>query len=88
MSPAPATAGLKVLFFGHLPQLTGCPETPWPLPDPPTVAALLESLYQHWPALRAAGSSLRVAVNLEYSGRSALIPAGAEVAIMPPVQGG
>jgi len=45
-------------------------------------------LYQKWPGLRAADASLRVAVNLDYTGRTDLIPPGAEVAVMPPVQGG
>ena len=81
-------AALRVLFFGHLPQITGCPQTEWPFNEATTVADLLESLYEKWPGLRASDSSLRVAVNLEYTGRSALIPPGAEVAVMPPVQGG
>ncbi len=88
MSAPSKPAELRVLFFGHLPQITGCPETTWPLPGAPTVADLMESLYQKWPGLRASDASLRVAVNLEYTHRSTLIPPGAEVAVMPPVQGG
>ncbi len=86
-SDAPVPA-LRVLFFGHLPACTGAAEVSWPVPDPPTVAALLESLYQAWPSLRAADPSLRVAVDLAYSSRDGLLRAGAEVAVMPPVQGG
>ena len=88
MSSEPDPAALRVLFFGHLPQITDCPQTEWPFREATTVADLMESLYQKWPDLRASDSSLRVAVNLEYTGRSALIPPGAEVAVMPPVQGG
>ncbi len=88
MSSEPDPAALRVLFFGHLPQITGCPQKEWPFKETTTVADLLESLYQKWPGLRTSDASLRVAVNLEYTGRSAQIPPGAEVAVMPPVQGG
>ena len=88
MSSESNPAALRVLFFGHLPHITECPQTEWPFKEATTVADLMESLYQKWPGLRASDASLRVAVNLDYTGRSALIPAGAEVAVMPPVQGG
>jgi molybdopterin converting factor small subunit len=79
---------LRLLFFGHLPDLTGISGTSWPAAPGLTVALLLEELQARWPALKAHDSSIRVAVNLEYADRNAVIPAGAEVAIMPPVQGG
>jgi molybdopterin converting factor small subunit len=41
-----------------------------------------------WPALRVWESSLLVAVNLRYAVAGDPVPPGAEVAIMPPVQGG
>lgn len=87
---ANGTAGqnLRLLFFGHLPDLTGTGEMEWPFHKDQTVAQLLEQLHGRWPALRSHDSSIRVAVNLEYADRSALIPPSAEVAIMPPVQGG
>lgn len=81
-------SGLKLLFFGHLPDLTGTAETVWPAAEGLTAESLLEQLYKRWPALRAHDTSLRVAVNLEYVTREAPIPPGAEVAVMPPVQGG
>lgn len=87
-SAAPA-APLKLLFFGHLPDLTGTGEMDWPSEGGNlTAEALLEELYTRWPALRTHDASLRVAVNLEYADRGAVIPPGAEVAVMPPVQGG
>ncbi len=93
MSPSPSpvsvpSPALRVLFFGHLPQWTGAAEVVWPVPNPPTVAALLESLYEEWPSLRAADPSLQVAVDLAYASRDAAVREGAEVAVMPPVQGG
>ena len=88
MSSEPNPADLRVLFFGHLPQITGCPEIAWSWHAATTVADLLESLYQKWPDLRASDASLRVAVNLEYANLHDSIPPGAEVAVMTPVQGG
>ncbi|MDB6135901.1 MAG: Molybdopterin synthase catalytic subunit [Verrucomicrobiales bacterium] len=87
--PAPGHP-LKLLFFGHLPDLTGTGGMDWPAGDDGnlTGGALLEQLYIRWPALRTHDASLRVAVNLEYVDREAVIPPGAEVAVMPPVQGG
>lgn len=79
---------LRLLFFGHLPDLTGTGEILWPHSGGMGVDQLMEQLHVRWPALRAHDSSIRVAVNLEYADRTALIPPGAEVAIMPPVQGG
>ena len=85
---APAST-LKLLFFGHLPDLTGTGEIDWPQSEGMlTAGALLEQLYLRWPELRAHDASLRVAVNLDYVDREAVIPPGAEVAVMPPVQGG
>ena len=88
MEIAPPTPPLRVLFFGHLPSLTGTAEHTWPHPSPPTVSQLLAELYEKWPVLAPQDASLRVAVNLAYTSRAAELPSGAEVAIMPPVQGG
>lgn len=80
---------LRLLFFGHLPDVTGISETSWCAASSGlTVAELLEQLHARWPDLKAHDSSIRVAVNLEYADRSDIISGGAEVAIMPPVQGG
>lgn len=88
MSDAVEQSSCRILFFGHLPGITGCPETSLAPAAGETVASLLERLYLQWPALREADASLRVAVNLEYAERGDAVPAGAEVAVMPPVQGG
>ncbi len=79
---------LRVLFFGPLVDLTGCPSLELTLRDSSTVQELLDTLFLKWPALHDWDASLLIAVNLSYSVRTELIPPGAEVAIMPPVQGG
>ncbi|WP_166442776.1 MoaD/ThiS family protein [Phragmitibacter flavus] len=79
---------VNVLFFSVLKDLTGTAETPWPIQPGTTLNHLLEELYQHWPALKEWDQSLLLAINQEYSPRETLLPNHAEIAIMPPVQGG
>lgn len=86
MPDSPAT--VRVLFFGPLVDLTGTASASMALAPPATVQSLLDALFLRWPALRDWDASLLTAINLEYARREARIPSGAEVAIMPPVQGG
>ena len=79
---------VRVLFFGPLVDLTGCNSMELTLPDSPTVQGLLDTLFLKWPALRDWDANLLIAINLSYATRTEQIPPGAEVAIMPPVQGG
>lgn len=79
---------VRLLFFSVLRDITGVEETSWPITPGATVADLLETLYQRWPSLRDWDSSLLVAVDQTYVKKHELLPAGSEVAIMPPVQGG
>ena len=79
---------VRVLFFGPLVDLTGTPGLDLTLPESSSVQHLLETLSQRWPALRDRDASLLTAVNLTYARRDEIIPPDAEVAIMPPVQGG
>jgi molybdopterin converting factor small subunit len=79
---------LRVLFFSILRDITGCEEVEWSLPAPATVDDLLNGLYQQWPALQAWEGSLLIGVDLAYVKRNEPLHEGAEVALMPPVQGG
>lgn len=79
---------VRVLFFGPLADLAGTNSLDLSLPETSTVQQLLEVLSGRWPALRERDASLLVAVNLAYARRDEVIPPGAEVAVMPPVQGG
>ena len=82
------TVSVQVLFFSVLRDITGLPEMALDLPAGSTVAQLLHTLYERWPALAGWDGSLLVAVNQTYVKREATIPDRAEVAVMPPVQGG
>ena len=54
-----------------------------PLPDPPTLGALLAD-----PCLAGLPADALVAVNRAFAGRDAALRDGDEVALMPPVSGG
>ena len=79
---------VRVLFFGPLVDITGSAAVEMTLPDSPTVQGLLDAVFLKWPALRDWEANLLTAVNLAYASRGEKIPPGAEIAIMPPVQGG
>lgn len=79
---------IRVLFFSILRDITGSEEVEWSLSAPATVNDLLNDLYQRWPALHEWDGSLLIAVDLAYVKRGESLHDGAEVALMPPVQGG
>ena len=79
---------LQVLFFSLLQDIAGTDELTMDVPTGSTVAGLLALLYERWPKLEAWDGSLLIAVDQEYVKRGAALHEGAEVAIMPPVQGG
>jgi molybdopterin synthase sulfur carrier subunit len=86
--PERTIMSVRVLFFGHLVDITGTAECALPLAAGNTVADLLSAVFEQWPGLRVHDASLLVAVNQEFATRAEPVPAGAELAIMPPVQGG
>lgn len=80
---------VRVLFFSVLRDITGCGEIMIELPSPePRVSTLLEALFVRWPRLREWDRSLLVAIDQTYARRDAVLHPDAEVAFMPPVQGG
>lgn len=79
---------VSVLFFGPLADITGSGPHAITLPEGATVQQLHDLLFEKWPALRRHESSLLTAVNMTYARRDEIVPPNAEVAIMPPVQGG
>jgi molybdopterin converting factor small subunit len=83
-----STVQCRVLFFSVLRDITGADEKMWVLQANATVADLLAECFATWPALKAWESSLLIALDHEYVKRSAVLRDQAEVAIMPPVQGG
>jgi molybdopterin converting factor subunit 1 len=79
---------VRVLFFSVLRDIAGTDETSMTLPAPATVATLLEDCFTRWPKLRNWDASLLIAVDQNYVKRTTPLHDSAEVAIMPPVQGG
>ncbi|WP_009962720.1 MoaD/ThiS family protein [Verrucomicrobium spinosum] len=79
---------VRVLYFSVLKDLTGIEEGEVTLTEGATVADLLTHLFQNWPTLQAWDTSLLVAVDQTYAKRDTPLHEDAEVAIMPPVQGG
>ncbi|MGV3658546.1 MAG: MoaD/ThiS family protein [Prosthecobacter sp.] len=80
---------VNVLFFSALRDITGTDEVQWELPATATsLADLLTEVEARWPRLRDWASSMLLAVDQTYVKRNAALHDGAEVALMPPVQGG
>ncbi len=79
---------VRVLFFSVLKDLTGTDEVPVECPTGYTMADLLDQLFLRWPQLRDWDRSLLLALDQTYVKRDAMLHDGAEVAVMPPVQGG
>lgn len=79
---------LRVLFFSLLRDLSGTEEVDLVCVPSATVRDLLGQLYGRWPELAKWDASLLVAVDQTYARREDALHEGAEVAIMPPVQGG
>ena len=80
---------VRVLFFSVLQDITGTAETTVCLGEEnPSVGALLDHLFKMWPGLSEWAPSILIAVDQVYARRPDALHENAEVAIMPPVQGG
>ena len=81
---------MRVRVFGGLTEQVGGPHIEVDLPDDgsTTVADLRATVASAYPHLAPLLQRVSVAVNLEVAHGPARIPAGAEVALLPPVAGG
>ena len=79
---------LRVLFFSVLRDITGTDEIVLELPAGSTMSDLIHQIEARWPKLRDWQNSLLLALDQTYVKRDAVLHDGAEVAVMPPVQGG
>jgi len=79
---------VRVLFFSVLQDATGCAECEWDCDGAETVGDLVTMLYARWPGLEKWDGSLLLALDQTYVKRDAALHDDAEVALMPPVQGG
>ena len=78
---------MRVLFFAHLKEATGCAELELDAVDLDS-AALWSVLTSKYPGLERFRASVRLARNGEYVGASARFGGADEVALIPPVSGG
>jgi molybdopterin synthase sulfur carrier subunit len=79
---------INVLFFSVLRDIAGTDQIPVELPPGAKVSDLLNEMFERWPKLKDWDASLLIAVDQTYAKRDTTLQNGAEVAIMPPVQGG
>lgn len=79
---------VRVLLFALAKQRAGRDVIEIELPPGATVRQLREALAQKAQPLADLLPHVRFAVNSEYAADRAVIPAGAEVALIPPVSGG
>lgn len=74
---------ITVQTFARYRERLGWDRQAFPLPDPPTLGALLGQ-----PPLADLPAEALYAVNRTFAGRDAVLKDGDEVAILPPVSGG
>lgn len=79
---------IRVLFFSVLRDIAGVDELDVSLHADARVRDLLAELFTQWPKLKEWDASLLIAVDQTYAKRDSALHEGAEVAVMPPVQGG
>jgi len=79
---------VQVRLFAVARQLTGRDRVELELPEGATIARLREELGRALPRLQSVLPQFTFAIAAEYAGEQAVIPAGAEVACIPPVSGG
>lgn len=77
-----------VLFFGITRDITGRSSESLDLTDGASVESLYERYAAQFPALRAMGPSLVLAVNQDFADHSRMLADQDEVAFLPPVSGG
>jgi molybdopterin converting factor subunit 1 len=79
---------VRVRLFARARELAGADAVEVELRAGATVAELRSRLGEICPPLRPLLPRSAVAVNEEFAGDDAIIPAGAEAALLPPVSGG
>ncbi len=83
-----AAGGWTIRLFAVARERAGRSEVSVALPSPATVGGLRRALAEQHPALATLAASVRVAVDDEYADDARPLPAGARLALIPPVSGG
>lgn len=78
----------QVLLFARARDLAGAGSLTLDLPEGATVAELRRRLAEDNPALASLLQRSALAVNGEFADADRTLPAGAEIALLPPVSGG
>lgn len=79
---------VRIKLFALTRDLAGTDEISLEFDAPVTIATVRSALGEAIPALQPVLGSCAFAVDNEYAGNGMEIPAGAEVACLPPVSGG
>lgn len=79
---------IKLLFFATLRERAGTKSLELDIPDEMTIQGLKEKLAGEYPNLKESMRSVLITINREYAFDEAVVPAGAEIAMFPPVSGG
>ena len=79
---------VTIKLFAIARQRLGCDQVEIALKDSPTAGDLRRTLAEQFPALADVLPHIRIAVNSSYASDAVVIPAEAEVALIPPVSGG
>jgi sulfur-carrier protein len=79
---------VRVRLFAVARQLAGAEVISFELPEPATIATLREALAAEVPALAAVLPHVLFAIGSQYAKDDSPVPAGGEVACIPPVSGG
>ncbi len=79
---------MTVLFFASVAQKAGVRSLSLPLEAGDTVARIRDRVVARFPQLESSLPTLLYALNEEYVRESAEVPAGATLALIPPVSGG
>jgi molybdopterin converting factor subunit 1 len=79
---------IKVLFFGAAADRAGTRETELEVEDRATIAVIWPLIVERHPGLAPMRDTLAFAVNGEYARGEAVVSAGDEIAVLPPVSGG
>ena len=79
---------VKVLFFGQLKDIVGRAEESLEMEDGSVLQSLFDHYSRQFPKLEKMSGSIVMALNQQFSERSAALSPGDEVAFLPPVSGG
>jgi MoaD family protein len=79
---------IRVQFFSRLRDVTGSEHLDLDMKTGATVSDLLAELFARFPKLTAWERSILVGAGVEFVDHDYVLKQGAEISIMPPVQGG